>query len=660
MTRSPRSSRHLLSRLRPLALVLAVFPATLARADDPAALAAALQAAGGRDWDAAAAAARASGPLARDIIEWQRLRAGAGRFADYTAFVRRHPDWPGMDLLLRRAEATLDDATAAETLAFFGTRAPLTATGALALAAAHRATNDPEAATRVLVAAWRSLRLSAEDQARMLEAAGPQLAAHHDGRLAMLLDAGRPDEARRMLVLASPDTAAVAAARIALQTETGDVNALIAAVPESRAASAGLARDRARWRARHGLEAGAVEILRERSRSARALGDPALWAGLRAWLAREALREGRPAEAHDLAAHHHLSGGSDFAELEWLAGYAALRLGQTDTALTHFRALEAAVSSPISLSRALYWQGRAHEAAGRTAAARAEYARAAGWQTAYYGQLAAARLDLPLAADLAAPAPLPDWRSAAFVQDPRFQAGVLLQAAGAPDLAERFFLQLAEDLDTDGLARLGRLALDWAHPHLAVRVAKAAALRGTVLGGAYYPLPDFDPASLAPDGVPPELVLAIIRRESEFDPQVVSPSGARGLMQLMPPTAKMMADELALPYDAGRLLRDPAYNARLGAAYLGHLRDDFGDAMALVAAGYNAGPNRTKSWVAEMGDPRDGAVDVIDWVEMIPYSETRNYVMRVLEALPIYRARLTGARRLDPIADLRGHGAARP
>lgn len=608
-----------------------------ARADAAQALSRALATAGAGQWDQAGAEGRAAGPLAFDIVEWQRLRAGEGSFADYADFAARRADWPGMDLLRRKGEARLAEAAPAAVVAYF-TAAPRTGEGALALIAAHQTLGQGAQAAKVAGAAWRGLTLTPDEQAAFLARHADLVAPHHGGRMQAMLDAGKVDQARAMLDLVTPGTRAVAQARIALQTRAAGVDALLAAVPERMAGSAGLARDRAWWRWRNDLEPGAAELVLAFSKDAETLGDPALWADLRSRLARWFLRAGDARLAYKLAARHRLpQGGADWAELEWLAGYAALKLGDAPTAAAHFTAVDAGVSSPISKSRAAYWRGRALEAAGQAEAAKAAYADGARHQTAYYGLLCAERLGSALDPTLATPPPLPDWRGEGFTASSVFQAAQLLHAAGATEQAERFILHLQEGLPETKIAPLARLAEDWGNAHLALSLAKRAAQRGEVLMRAYYPLPEMLGPGLA---VRPELALSIARRESEFDPRAQSPVGALGLMQLMPGTAKMMAEQMGEDYDLGRLTADPAYNARLGSAYLARLEAEFGTSPVLVAAGYNAGPGRPRRWIEERGDPRNAAVDVVDWVEMIPFDETRTYVMRVAESLPLYHARL--------------------
>ena len=352
------------------------------------------------------------------------------------------------------------------------------------------------------------------------------------------------------------------------------------------------------------------------------------------------MREGDPRLAYRLASRHFLTQGSDYADLEWLAGYIALRkLNDPARAVVHFENMRLAVASPISLGRAGYWEGRAFEALGKPQDARAAYDFGARYQTGFYGLLAAERLGRATDASLAAGGGTADWRGAAFARSRLFEAAMLLRQAGEKDLAKRFFTQLADGLDATGLAQLSDLALSLDEPNLALLVAKEAASRGIVLPRAYFPVMDLAAMEMR---VAPEFALAIARRESEFDASVVSSAGARGLMQVMPGTAELMSRKIGVPFAAGRLTSDWRYNAQMGTAYLAHLEEEFGPSVALVAAGYNAGPGRPREWIATLGDPRSDAVDVVDWIEHIPFTETRNYVMRVAESIPVYRARLAG------------------
>ncbi|MDW4550224.1 lytic transglycosylase domain-containing protein [Defluviimonas sp. D31] len=630
-----------LVRAAPLALAMLLPLTTTARADDPAGLRAALASGASGDWAKAAAEARAAGPVTATVIEWQRLRDGEGSFGDYVDFLARHPDWPGLPLLRDKGETVIaadQDPTAV--IAYFGAEPPRTGSGSLALAAALRVTGQGEAAEKEVIRAWRSLPLTDEEHKRFLAGYGKLLAKHHDGRTAAMLRAGRLADVRRMLVLNSANTRAVAEARVALQAVAPGVDGLVAKVPAAMAGSTGLAYDRFRWRIRKDLYDSASELMLDRSASAESLGDPEQWADWRRKLARREMRVGSSKRAYRMAASHHLTSGADYADLEWLAGYIALRkLGDAETALVHFDRFTKAVNGPISRARAGYWTGRAYEALGRTAEAQAAYAEGARYQTAFYGLLAAEKVGLPLAPSMAGGEPYPDWRQSRFSGSEVLQAAQLLQAAGERDLALRFLLHLGESLSGEEIGALAGLALEWKDANAALLLAKAAAEKGVVWPSAYFPTNGMEGVDLP---VARELALSIARRESEFDPVVVSHAGARGLMQVMPNTAKMMAKKIGLGYDGGKLTSDWKYNARLGAAYLDELIDEFGTSPVLVAAGYNAGPGRPRGWIAELGDPRSDKVDVVDWIEHIPYRETQNYIMRVSESLPVYRARLSG------------------
>ncbi|MFN3936397.1 MAG: transglycosylase SLT domain-containing protein [Gemmobacter sp.] len=633
--------------LRTLLLALLLLSAPPAGATP---LAEALARAAVRDWAAAAEHAAPAGPVAADVVEWLRLRSDAAAPAEVLAFAARRPDWPALDHVRQRAEARLEGLPAAEVLAFFDGTDPATGAGLLALAAALRSEGRGDEAVALLTRLWPELSLSAEDQAALVAAEGAALSARHPARAEALLWAGRLAEAHRMVPLLSADWQRLVEAVLALREDRSGVDAQVAAVPASLADHPLLAHARFDWRSRKGRTDAALEILADRSADPSRLGRAEAWAGRRAVLARAAMRAGRTAEAWRIAASHGLTGGAAYADLEFLAGWAALRgMQDPDRALNHFEALGKAVSTPISVSRAEYWQGRAHEAAGRSAEAEASYRRGAAHLTAYYGLLSAERIGAPLDPAALGPPDLPDWRQAGFFGSSLTQAALLLHQAGDTGLARRFLLHLAAGLEVGDLAGLGALALDLGDAHLAVLLGKMAAARGVILPGLYFP----DPAIL-PDGlaVPRPLALSIARRESEFRIDAVSPAGALGLMQLMPGTAKLMADKLGLPHDVPRLTVDPAYNAALGSAYLAHLEQEFGPSLALVAAGYNAGPGRPRAWVADLGDPRSPATDVVDWVEQVPFAETRTYIMRVAEGVAIYRALAAGQPQPVRLTDL--------
>ena len=587
-----------------------------------------------------------SDPLARDLVQWSLLREGEGEFREYADFLNRRPDWPGLPYLQEQGEAAIpEDGDPAAIVAYFSAQSPRTGQGALALARAHLARGDRAEAEAEAIRAWTSLVMPPDVATEMRSSFGAALdeGENHVDRLDNLLWKGDRRNAREMLPLVPEGWRRLAAARMALRSRGPGVDGLIEAIPENLRDHPGLAYERFLWRMRSDLDDRAGELLESTSTSAAALGRPERWASRRAGLAREMMREGRFATCREYAANHHVAPEihpGAFADLEWLAGYCALRLGEPGTAAAHFEAFRESVSSPISLGRAGYWLGRAHDAAGESEAAKEAYAFGARHQSSFYGQLAAERGELPTDPAFLADEDFGDWRNASFVRSDVFRAAPLLLEAGQDALAERFLTHLTESLTRQEAGQLAYYALrEHENPHIALGIAKRAVRNGPPIMRAYFPVTELANARLP---ISPAWRLSIARRESEFDPMAVSHAGALGLMQVMPGTGREVARGLGIGFDRGRMLSDPDYNARIGSHYLAGLLRRFGDNPLLVSAAYNAGPRRTKQWLNRFGDPRNRQVDAIDWVESIPFNETRNYVMRVAESLAIYEARVSG------------------
>ncbi|MFO1249463.1 MAG: lytic transglycosylase domain-containing protein [Alphaproteobacteria bacterium] len=357
--------------------------------------------------------------------------------------------------------------------------------------------------------------------------------------------------------------------------------------------------------------------------------------------ARDALSGGDPREALALVQHAGFSSGDQFAEQQFLAGFIALRfLKDPATALAHFQKLDAGVARPISKSRAQYWIGRAYEAQGDTASALVHYRQATAWPETFYGQIALAHTDptptLHLIDTIVEPAAASELETDPLMPEIKVLA----------DLGQAASLRAFIDRDVEvyssprHVKRLMLMLVDWGYPEIAVRLAKSASYAGAPMPAFTHPiiaLPAYPGPGTAPD---PALVLGLIRQETEFDAYAISGAGARGLMQMMPASAKIAAKQANLPYRPEALLSDTTYNMQLGMTeYRGHL-DRYGGSWVLAAASYNAGPGNVKKWLAANGDPRTG--DPLDWIEQIPFGETRNYVQRVLENTEVYRARLAG------------------
>ncbi|WP_417258281.1 lytic transglycosylase domain-containing protein [Celeribacter sp.] len=590
------------------------------------------------DWQGARTTATGVG---RDIIEWQYLRAGKGSFDECTAFLERNSDWPGLPLLAQKCEASISDAVNPRVVvAFFDAYPPQTGAGTVALTRAYQLTGADGDAQAQAVIAWQTLVLDAESESHLLTHFPTQIVPHNPDRARMLMWQGKFDDAARLVPYLPEGWAELIDAVTRLDGDSNGVDAAIEAVPAALANEPILAFERFEWRARKGRYDDAVTLLLQRSTSRDGLGNPEAWGDRRRSLARQMMRDGKAQIAYSAASRHFLSPEEDhYADLEWLAGYIALRyLDDPLTALDHFNRFRVAVATPISLGRAGYWEGRALEAMGAKDDALAAYTFGAQFQTSFYGLLAAERASLPLDPALTGEARFADYKEAAFMSSSVLKAALLFEEAGDLPQAARFMRHLGESLTPQELGQLSDLALDH-HPYLAVLVAKFAADQGIVLNRAYYPLHDLAKADLP---VKPELALSIARRESEFYAQARSYVGARGLMQLMPRTGEAMAAKLGIEGFVESDLTDPVLNARLGSAYLAQLIEEFGNNLPLVAVGYNAGPTRARDWIERYGDPRSGKIDPVDWIEHIPFRETRNYVMRVAESVPVYHARLTG------------------
>lgn len=578
--------------------------------------------------------------VARDIREWNRLRAGKGNFADIQSFLEKNSDWPGLELLRRKGEAALPTKRQSQdVIAYFSDSPPQTGAGAYALIAALRSQGRGDEARAEAIRVWRNMVISASDEARILRLYERDLKAHDTVRMDMVLWSNAPVATARQMKRVDSGWQDLARARLELRDNKRNVDSLIKKIPARLQDDPGLAFERMQWRARKGNTEDAVALMLDTP--AERLGRPGMWAGWRRSFARSAMRAGNTDRAYRLASQHGLTNGSHFADLEWLSGYLALTYrNDPSAALEHFKRFRGAVATPISLGRAGYWEGRAYEALGDAENARLAYAFGAEYQTSFYGLLAAERANIPMQPSLTGRDNFPDWRKAEFAESSVFTAARLFVASGERHRAKQFLRHLTEtSLSPDEIGSLGTYLLENNEPHLAVMVGKQAAKRGIVVPHAYFPVAALGVVDMP---VPHELALAIARRESEFDPVVTSGAGARGLMQLMPATAKAVARYIDVPYSRDRLTEEPAYNARLGTAYLDELMEIFSGNVVMVSAGYNAGPGRPIRWMKTRGDPRKGQIDIVDWIEHIPFDETRNYVMRVAESLPVYRARLTG------------------
>ena len=584
-------------------------------------------------------------PLARKIVTWFNLTQPdtPASYEDIIAFIRENPDWPNQSHLLRRAEENMPaEAKPADILAWFDKYPPISIDGLTRQGAALVAVGRKEEGREILRKAWIGGNFGKRQQKDFYRLYRKYLTREdHIKRLDSLIWDGRYWQARRMLWKVDPKYRALAEARLMLMRMEGNVDAAIRRVPAALKNDPGLVYERLRWRRRKGRDLDARELLVPPPAD---LVRPEKWWKERAKLARRALDRGHISEAYRLVKDHRLSQGIGFAESEWLAGWIALRfLGDNQIALDHFAAMFKVVKYPVSRARAAYWAARAAEALGETKTASRWYESAARYVTAYYGQLAAARiapghpLEVP-------PSPAPSPAEAKdFANRELTRVVRLLSELKLDDLMRPFILALAEQRESLTWKILtAELAEDHGRSDLAVATAKEINSDGVEMTGAGYPVLK-PPPHKGKNGTPLvelPLIMAMIRQESAFRTHARSRAGARGLMQIMPATGKKVARQLGIPYSRRRLTTDADYNMRLGQAYLTGMVEEFGGSYVLALAAYNAGPARARKWIRDNGNPQDGSVDAVDWIEMIPFDETRDYVQRVLENLQIYRARL--------------------
>jgi soluble lytic murein transglycosylase len=543
----------------------------------------------------------------------------------------------------------------AQIIAWFQGADPATSEGAMALAAAYQQAGRTQDAQALIRHWWRDKPFDADTQRRMLSRYGAYLSIDdHITRVDTLLY-GPPSAALNdILAMLPADQQALAAARTALRNEASDANARVAALPATLANNPGLAVDSARYLMSRNLDDVALELV---SKFPAVLPNPEaaskIWA-LRRQMINSALRTRDYRAAYAAATNTGLTSGADYTEAEFYAGWIALsKLHDPVAAESHFGNIQSASGTPITQARALYWRGRAAEARGDQTAAQAFYAGGARYLTTFYGQLAASKAGVQQISLGRDPVPTSADR-ARFDGREMVRGARMLSQIGEKDLYRAFLLCMAEALpSTEEYAMLVDMARASGDQDLAMRVVRLGAQHGYVLPERGYPIRN---APNSPEAAEAAMVFGITRQESGFDPYVRSPVGARGMMQLMPATAAVMARKIGEPYGPGRL-DDPDYNMRLGASYLGHMINNFSGSYVMAAAGYNAGPGRPLEWIGYCGDPRSGNVDPVDFIECIPFSETRNYVMRVMEAAEVYRARLNGGSApLTLASDLRRGG----
>jgi len=605
--------------------------------------------------DATQTEAAISDPVAKKLAEWIILRSddNGASVERYRAFIAANPSWPSQTFLRRRIEAALwddhrDDATV---WAWFENESPLSAKGKFSLARAMIARGDRANAERLVRDGWRNDSMSEDTESMVLDLFGALLTpGDHKARMDLLLYGSDHDAALRAAKRLGAGQVALAKARSAAYRKASNTKALLDAVPRELHGDPGYIFSKIQLLRREEKFAEAAQLMMSAPKDPGRLYNLDEWWIERRLLSRKMLDIGERRTAYLIARDAALPARDIYkTEQEFTAGWIALRfLTDPATAAQHFARIGVGSVNPTALARAGYWQGRAAEAAGRAQEARAAYTAAAAQSTSYYGQLARAKLGLPQIELNGAPV----GRGRGIERLEIVRAVQLLYRLDEREIAIPIFGDMGENGDPDALVGLGELTSRYGDARGMLLLGKAALNRGLPFDFYAYPATGIPPFKAIGPEVEQSIIFAIARQESAFNPAVVSPAQAYGLMQVTPDAGRYVCKKYGASFDLGRLKTDPVYNAALGAAELGGLIEDYRGSYIMTFAAYNAGRGSVKKWIERYGDPRDPKVDAVDWVELIPFSETRNYVQRIMENLQVYRARFGGGTRLQIEADL--------
>jgi soluble lytic murein transglycosylase len=607
-----------------------------------------------RSGDASAYADSISDPVARKLAEWIILRSEDNGVSveRYRAFLSANPSWPSQTFLRRRLEAAMWDDRRDDSVgwSWFENESPVSAKGRFVLAKAMLARGDRANAERLVREAWRSDPMSEDTENNALDQFGALLTpGDQKARMDTLLYGSETEAAMRAARRLGAGYVALAKARIASNRKAPNTRALLEEVPRELHSDPGFIFSKIQLLRREEKFAEAAQLMLSAPKDPNRLYNLDEWWIERRLLARKMIDTEDFRSAYLIARDAALPSRDIYkTEQEFTAGWIALRfLNDPAAAAQHFARIGVGSVNPTTLARAGYWQGRAAEAAGRQQEARNAYARAAEQSTSYYGQLARAKLGLPQI-ELNSQ---PRGRGAERLEIVR--AAQLLYELDEREMAVPVLADMGENGDPEALTGLGELTQRYSDARGMLLVGKAALNRGLPFDFYAYPvngIPQF--TQIGPE-VERSIVYAIARQESAFNPAVVSPAQAYGLMQVTPDAARYVCKRHGATYDLSRLKNDSSYNATLGAAELGGLLEDYRGSYIMTFAAYNAGRGSVKKWIDRYGDPRDAKIDAVDWVELIPFSETRNYVQRIMENLQVYRARFGGGTKLQIEADLR-------
>lgn len=582
---------------------------------------------------------------------WRSLRQSSGyRFSEYAGFLITNPDWPDASRMRIWAEKAMQPGeNAATVVAFFAAEKPKTGPGWARLADAYASTSEPVQALDAARHAWASPDISGTDEQAIWARYGNSLTrADHDSRVDALLFAKRPDDAARFVTMTSPDRQAAFGARIAMLRDAADAETRYQGVMGSVTTDAGLMMDRARYLRAKNYKAAAEQLEAREHKFIYKPADSQRFYEMQLELAGDAVDDRDWATAYNIAsgiddvlpqgtiiANQPIDVRDNYTSLAWLAGSIALdRLRQPESAIAMFDRYARAGKSLQVQTKGDYWAGRAALAAGQVQNANGYFQRAAAYPELFYGQLALERLGRSVTPP---PAALPQYATTQLQRDAfnnrrLVQAVKLLGQQGRSTEQALFVKSLAESLDNDTDRNLAvQLGHQIGRQDLAVWTSRLARVKGSM----FYVRQAYPTLRASVSGELWSLAHGISRQESSFDPYAISHAGARGMMQLMSGTARDETRKMGVGFDDYRLISDPSYNVMIGSSYFQRLLNTWNGSIPLAVAAYNAGSGNVRKWIDRYGDPR-GQVDMLKWIEAIPYNETRAYVQRVIENSVVY------------------------
>ena len=595
-------------------------------------------------WNSAMKEVRKSrSKLLNELVIWMYLKEPSNNlaFKDYRKFINQNPEWPRINRLRYLAEHKINfkEVKPKEVIKFFDKQAPLSGYGKIKLGEAFLTRGEKNKAHDLIADGFKTANLSSIEH-RYLNKKFRNLLTKEDYIERAKYLAWEQDfyELRRTIRYLPSGYKELYFARFALMTRSYGVDSAIAKVPAQFKNDIGLQFDRAKWRRKRGRYDSTLEIINNLPRDPKLLVKPDLWFKEKFIIARSRINKKRFEEAYELLINHGVLDSGNLAKAEWHAGWLALRfLNKPDTAVQHFKTMYDGVNYPISKSRAAYWVGKAYEQLGKSQNAKDWYRKSSEFNTTFYGQLASAKInkkDFKVKNNYTFSQE--DYKK--LLKTDLARAVILLDELDMSLKSKDILRHLgSEERSIKEQVLAGKLSQQVGRLDFAIQIAKQISYQNKNLLELNYPIIETPKVVSKRTILPQEVILSLIRQESEFDRDANSWVGAKGLMQIMPATGRLVSKQAGLRYSRSRLIEDEFFNLQLGSYYISGLNDEFNGAIYMAFAGYNAGPHRVRRWVKRFGDPRKGEIDPIDWIELIPFTETRNYVQRVIENIQVYK-----------------------